>query len=538
MPTIDYSQLSALPLTELIFAEPAALTARGNNDLLFNDYLQRANEVSKPFNSDDPITNDRDAYHALPLKADQAPKSAEHRDAVQNKTESRDQEPSVRARDDKPAASELSGSNPSETREEQSNTKENKQDEEKVDDGVEKANDKNVVKDKKKGKEEKTDAKPAADPLVATPKVPVELPVKSDEQPIAGTVQKEADKESSDGTKASPNIAETSLKLADPASAKVNKSKLKAETADITAVFDPQSPREQIDQAGNQAVAEISTDVLKDAAGDGKAKSKKNREAAAETKDAQRKHKFAGESPAEASAQQSLNTSSTATNKEAGDSVATTSVAAQASASVLQSVLEVLKNAEKPASSQDSVGPISDVRANSATQTIKPAAVREGGTPTTAANSDNSAYALRAQFVQRVERAFAAMGNREGNVRLKLSPPELGVLKLEIGVHKGVMKARIEAETPAAKSLLLDNLPELRERLTQQNIHIQQFDVDLMDRSAGGMQQQTFGQGDFQSQQDTRSSQHANAIENAPVGADSTASPQRAGMGGSLNVFV
>jgi flagellar hook-length control protein FliK len=131
------------------------------------------------------------------------------------------------------------------------------------------------------------------------------------------------------------------------------------------------------------------------------------------------------------------------------------------------------------------------------------------------------------------------MGSREGSVRLKLSPPELGVLKLEIGVSKGVMKARVEAETPAAKSLLLDNLPELRERLAQQNINIQQFDVDLMDRSTGGMPQQTFDQSDSGSRQQNRSSRRTDAAETAAVGpAASTAASQRSGMGGGLNIIV
>ena len=38
------------------------------------------------------------------------------------------------------------------------------------------------------------------------------------------------------------------------------------------------------------------------------------------------------------------------------------------------------------------------------------------------------------------------------------------------------MTARAETETTAAKNLLLDNLPALRERLAQQDIKIQQFE--------------------------------------------------------------
>ena len=49
----------------------------------------------------------------------------------------------------------------------------------------------------------------------------------------------------------------------------------------------------------------------------------------------------------------------------------------------------------------------------------------------------------------------------------------------EITVNKGVHEARVEAETKEAKNLLLENLPALRDRLAQQNIKIQKFDVDL-----------------------------------------------------------
>ena len=100
----------------------------------------------------------------------------------------------------------------------------------------------------------------------------------------------------------------------------------------------------------------------------------------------------------------------------------------------------------------------------------------------------------RVRFVQRVQQAFSALGDRGGAVRLKLSPPELGSVRMEITVNKGVMNARLEAETKETKNLLLENLPALRDRLAQQNIKIQKFDVDLRDPSSGGMPQHTPGQ--------------------------------------------
>ena len=53
---------------------------------------------------------------------------------------------------------------------------------------------------------------------------------------------------------------------------------------------------------------------------------------------------------------------------------------------------------------------------------------------------------------------------------------------MEIKVQGGALAARLEADTPMARSLLMDNLPVLRERLAEQGIRVEQFDVELLDR--------------------------------------------------------
>ena len=92
----------------------------------------------------------------------------------------------------------------------------------------------------------------------------------------------------------------------------------------------------------------------------------------------------------------------------------------------------------------------------------------------------------RVRFVQRVARAFQAADDEGGQIRLRLSPPELGAMKLEITVQGGTMTAHVETETSAARNMLLDNLPALRQRLADQNIKIGEFNVDLKDQSGGG----------------------------------------------------
>jgi flagellar hook-length control protein FliK len=89
-------------------------------------------------------------------------------------------------------------------------------------------------------------------------------------------------------------------------------------------------------------------------------------------------------------------------------------------------------------------------------------------------------------LLTRVTRAFKAAQERDGEIRLRLSPPELGSLRLEIRIQDGAMVAHLQTETEAARSAIVENLPALRERLSDQGVRIERFDVDLMHRQPGG----------------------------------------------------
>lgn len=83
------------------------------------------------------------------------------------------------------------------------------------------------------------------------------------------------------------------------------------------------------------------------------------------------------------------------------------------------------------------------------------------------------------RFTNRVSGAVKAAQQRGGEIKLRLSPPELGSLQIKLTMSEGVMTASLETETTAAKNLLLDNLPALRERLAEQEIRVDKFDVDV-----------------------------------------------------------
>ncbi len=117
-----------------------------------------------------------------------------------------------------------------------------------------------------------------------------------------------------------------------------------------------------------------------------------------------------------------------------------------------------------------------------------------------------------ARFLQRVVGAFESARDRGGEIRLRLSPPELGVLRVEVTMHELGLVARVSAETPDARAILLENLPALRERLAEQGLRLERFDVDLL-------QQEPNQQGrDFPDQ----SQQRPQPIEGRPARPSST----------------
>lgn len=146
------------------------------------------------------------------------------------------------------------------------------------------------------------------------------------------------------------------------------------------------------------------------------------------------------------------------------------------------------EEAAKPASSPAPDSQLNAPLRLSSDQRARPGSTQQSPEPAEPGPVD------RAQFVRRVERAFRAIGRHSGSVRLRLSPPELGSLRLEITVRDGMMTARVEAETTTARNLLLDNLPALRDRLAQQDIKVKQFDVSLTGQSPGGLPDQTANQ--------------------------------------------
>ncbi|MEM9185660.1 MAG: flagellar hook-length control protein FliK [Planctomycetota bacterium] len=140
----------------------------------------------------------------------------------------------------------------------------------------------------------------------------------------------------------------------------------------------------------------------------------------------------------------------------------------------------------------------------------------------------------RGRFVSRVANAFRVAQQRDGEIQLRLSPPQLGSLKITLTVQDGALAANLEAESPAARGVLLDNLPALRERLAEQEIRVEKFDVNVRDE--GGGQRGDAPEGDHRNRERSRRGDQAAGVE---TGADAIATEEPAvGGDGALDVRI
>ncbi len=143
-----------------------------------------------------------------------------------------------------------------------------------------------------------------------------------------------------------------------------------------------------------------------------------------------------------------------------------------------------------------------------------------------------------ARFVQRVAQAFQAAGERGGTLRLRLSPPELGSLRIEISVRNGAMHARLQTDKESTRNLLLDNLPALRDRLAQQDIRIERFHVDLADQSGGGLTDRSANQAQTNQQGRGDGGAWAPLDSSSDRQGSGSPAPRRLGEGSQLDVVV
>ncbi len=128
------------------------------------------------------------------------------------------------------------------------------------------------------------------------------------------------------------------------------------------------------------------------------------------------------------------------------------------------------------------------------------------------------------RFVSRVAKAVQTASDRDGVVQLRLSPPELGSLKIQLTVKDGVMSAALEADNSNARRMLLDHLPALRDRLADQNIRVDRFDVDVKQENNGGQANpRGFNQNPYQQQTQDNETRRTAAVKTPQINESSPA---------------
>lgn len=83
--------------------------------------------------------------------------------------------------------------------------------------------------------------------------------------------------------------------------------------------------------------------------------------------------------------------------------------------------------------------------------------------------------------------AYAIQGTQAGGqeLKLQLNPPDLGLLQVNVSVHDGVLSARLETQNPTTQQILVDNLSQLKNSLTQQGVAFDRIEVNLAGSQTG-----------------------------------------------------
>lgn len=97
------------------------------------------------------------------------------------------------------------------------------------------------------------------------------------------------------------------------------------------------------------------------------------------------------------------------------------------------------------------------------------------------------------RLIQRVARGFERLSAEGGNIRLRLHPPELGSLAMNVRVEGKTLSAEITTETVQAKQALMENLPKLKQQLADNGLTIERFEVRVAEREANFSQSNSMG---------------------------------------------
>jgi flagellar hook-length control protein FliK len=89
----------------------------------------------------------------------------------------------------------------------------------------------------------------------------------------------------------------------------------------------------------------------------------------------------------------------------------------------------------------------------------------------------------------------AAVAQQGGSVTLRLTPPEMGTVRIQMQMDDGVVRAQLVTQSAAARDLLSQQLAELRQALQSQGLVVERLSVHTMTSGQTSLSQQHAGDG-------------------------------------------
>lgn len=133
------------------------------------------------------------------------------------------------------------------------------------------------------------------------------------------------------------------------------------------------------------------------------------------------------------------------------------------------------------------------------------------------------------QLVERVAAGIRAAPPSGQQLKVKLYPPHLGQLQIEVNSNGGTVSVRMEVQNVAAQNALNDNLPLLREALVHQGTSIDRIDVQLVETNAEDGRSDLTDEQQQQSRQETDDQQPNRDNEEPGTDKESETDPQPVG---------
>ncbi|MBM3967488.1 MAG: flagellar hook-length control protein FliK, partial [Planctomycetes bacterium] len=158
----------------------------------------------------------------------------------------------------------------------------------------------------------------------------------------------------------------------------------------------------------------------------------------------------------------------------------TSSVTPVPVASPPSNVADVARGANAPGNTADrgtSLAGIASTNTSSSSTSGSRAESARGSIPTSLSRYQET------KLVQRVLRGIEQLSNGGGQVRLRLHPQELGTLQMTLRIEGSQMSAKLEVENSTAKEALLQNLQGLKDRLADQGMQVERFEVTVSSQS-------------------------------------------------------